>query len=156
CGFCIHIKGSQCSSGRSKTQVLKPSKARFSRVFSLTATRRRTLRESRPIFPHSVAGKSRASLENLFQAWPGLKVTPTRPYTGDIPETRTLSIFYKLKETDRGSPEAQRVGSNVAQQVRVTQPVSVAAAALESRGPLAPASGHNREKDGGLLRLRFF
>ena len=70
-------------------------------------------------------------------------MTPTRPYTGDIPETRTLSIFYKLKETDRGSPEPQRVGSNVTQQVRVTQPVSVAAAALESRGPLAPACGHN-------------
>ena len=79
-------------------------------------------------------------------------MTPTRPYTGDIPETRTLSIFYKLKETDRGSPEPQRVGSNVTQQVRVTQPVSVAAAALESRGPLAPACGHNAPGKVGVYR----
>ena len=45
--------------------------------------------------------------------------------------------FHKLKEPDRGSPEPQRVRGKMTQQARLTRPVVVAAAALESRGPMS-------------------
>src|SRR6267143_4437965 len=52
-------KGSQCSSGRSKTQVLKPAKAHFQEALLTAATRpcdNVTLHEIGPNLRHSVAG----------------------------------------------------------------------------------------------------